>query len=104
MGGDFDHRWTQAREAVLALKALWTQEEAELHRHYYDFPRSMAIPNRRNNPTRRSCWVAMRPSGSSGWRGMPTGGCRTVSPRTRWKPAGNAWTPWRPSGAGTRRR
>src|SRR2546430_7343978 len=29
MGGDFDHRWTQAREAVLALKELWTKDEAE---------------------------------------------------------------------------
>src|SRR4029450_2081700 len=31
MGGDFDHRWTQAREAVMALKELWTKEEAEFH-------------------------------------------------------------------------
>ena len=38
MGGDFDHRWTQAREAVLALKELWTKEEAEFHGKYYDFP------------------------------------------------------------------
>ncbi len=38
MGGDFDHRWTQAREAVLALKELWTKEEAEFHGRYYDFP------------------------------------------------------------------
>ena len=38
MGGDFDHRWTQAREAVAALKELWTKEEAEFHGKYYDFP------------------------------------------------------------------
>jgi probable F420-dependent oxidoreductase len=38
MGGNFDHRWTQAREAVLALKELWTKEEAEYHGRYYDFP------------------------------------------------------------------
>jgi probable F420-dependent oxidoreductase len=38
MGGDFDHRWTQAREAVLALKELWTKDEAEFHGQYYDFP------------------------------------------------------------------
>ena len=31
MGGDFDHRWTQAREAVLALKELWAKDEAEFH-------------------------------------------------------------------------
>ena len=44
MGGDFDHRWTQAREAVLALKALWTQEEAEFHRCYYNFPPVYCYP------------------------------------------------------------
>ena len=38
MGGDFDHRWTQTQEAVLALKELWTKEEAEFHGQYYDFP------------------------------------------------------------------
>ena len=38
MGGDFEHRWTQTREAVAALKELWTKDEAEFHGHYYDFP------------------------------------------------------------------
>ena len=38
MGGDFDHRWTQTREAVEALKELWTKDEAEYHGQYYDFP------------------------------------------------------------------
>ncbi len=38
MGGDFDHRWTQARESIEAMRALWTQEAAEYHGRYYDFP------------------------------------------------------------------
>jgi alkanesulfonate monooxygenase SsuD/methylene tetrahydromethanopterin reductase-like flavin-dependent oxidoreductase (luciferase family) len=38
MGGDFDHRWTQTREAVAVLKELWTKDEAEYHGRYYDFP------------------------------------------------------------------
>ena len=38
MGGDFDHRWTQTREAVEALKELWTKDEAEYHGQYFDFP------------------------------------------------------------------
>ena len=38
MGGDFDHRWTQVREAVAVLKELWTKEEAEFHGRYFDFP------------------------------------------------------------------
>jgi probable F420-dependent oxidoreductase len=38
MGGNFAHRWSQTREAVLAMKALWTKEEAEYHGKFYDFP------------------------------------------------------------------
>ena len=37
-GGDFDHRWTQTREAVDVMKELWTKDEAEFHGTYYDFP------------------------------------------------------------------
>src|SRR5256886_12039777 len=50
MGGDFDHRWTQAREAVLALKALWTQEEAAFHGRYYDFPPVYCYPKPAQKP------------------------------------------------------
>ena len=38
MGGDFDHRWTQTREAIEVMRTLWTEEEAEHHGRYYDFP------------------------------------------------------------------
>ncbi len=38
MGGDFEHRWGQTREAILAMKELWTQDEAEFHGKYYTFP------------------------------------------------------------------
>ena len=38
MGGDFDHRWTQAREYVSAMKELWTKDPAEYHGQYVDFP------------------------------------------------------------------
>ena len=44
MGGDFDHRWTQAREAVEAMKEMWTKDEAEFHGHYYDFPKVRGFP------------------------------------------------------------
>ena len=44
MGGDFDHRWTQTREAVAALKELWTKDEAEFHGRYYDFPPVYSYP------------------------------------------------------------
>ena len=38
MGGDFDHRWTQAQESIEVMRALWTQDTAEYHGRYYDFP------------------------------------------------------------------
>lgn len=38
MGGDFEHRWTQTRDAILAMKELWTKDEAEYHGRYYDSP------------------------------------------------------------------
>ena len=50
MGGDFEHRWTQAREAVMALKALWTQDEAEFHGRYYNFPPVYCYPKPAQKP------------------------------------------------------
>ncbi len=44
MGGDFDHRWTQTRESVLAMKELWTKTEASFHGKYYDFPPVRSYP------------------------------------------------------------
>ena len=44
MGGDFDHRWTQARESIEAMKELWTKDEAEYHGRYYDFPLDRVFP------------------------------------------------------------
>src|SRR5216117_2405972 len=50
MGGDFDHRWTQARESVLAMKELWTKPEAEFHGTYYDFPPVKSNPKPAQKP------------------------------------------------------
>ena len=44
MGGDFDHRWSQARDSIAALKELWTKDEAEYHGRYYDFPPVKVYP------------------------------------------------------------
>ncbi len=44
MGGDFPHRWTQTRDAVLAMKQLWTNDRAEYHGEYYDFPPVLSFP------------------------------------------------------------
>ena len=50
MGGDFPHRWTQAREAILALKELWTKAEAAFHGKYYDFPPVRSFPKPAQQP------------------------------------------------------
>ncbi len=50
MGGDFDHRWAQTREAVEAMKVLWANEEAEYHGTYYDFPRLRSFPRPLQQP------------------------------------------------------
>lgn len=44
MGGNFDHRWSQTREAILAMKELWTKEESEFHGQYFDFPPVRSFP------------------------------------------------------------
>jgi probable F420-dependent oxidoreductase len=52
LGGNFSHRWTQTREAIEAMKELWTRDEAEYHGEYYDFPlvRSFPKPARKPHP------------------------------------------------------
>jgi probable F420-dependent oxidoreductase len=50
MGGDFPHRWTQARESILAMKELWTKAEAEFHGKYYDFPAVRSFPKPAQQP------------------------------------------------------
>ncbi len=50
MGADFDHRWTQAREYVLAMKELWTKDEAEFHGQYVDFPPVYCNPKPAHKP------------------------------------------------------
>ena len=50
MGGDFDHRWTQARESVEVMKKLWTQEEASHEGRYYNFPAVKSYPKPLQKP------------------------------------------------------
>ncbi len=44
MGGDYEHRWSQVKHSVLAMKALWTEDESEYHGDYYDFPAVKCYP------------------------------------------------------------
>jgi probable F420-dependent oxidoreductase len=50
MGGNFAHRWGQTREAILAMKELWSKDEAEYHGTFYDFPLVRSFPKPAQQP------------------------------------------------------
>ena len=49
-GGDFPRRWSQTREALDVMKLCWTEEEAEYHGRYYDFPPVRSFPKPTQQP------------------------------------------------------
>jgi probable F420-dependent oxidoreductase len=49
-GGDFEHRWTQVKEAISIVKRLWTDDVVEHHGKYYDFPAVRSYPKPAQNP------------------------------------------------------
>ena len=44
MGGDFEHRWTQTRDSVMAMKELWTTVESKYDGRYFKFPPVYSFP------------------------------------------------------------
>ena len=50
LGGDFPRRWTQTKDSVLAMKELWTKDEAEYHGTHYDFPPVKSFPKPAQKP------------------------------------------------------
>jgi len=44
MGGDFPHRWTQAKENISVMKEAWTKSESEFHGYYHDIPPVYSFP------------------------------------------------------------
>ncbi len=50
LGGNFDHRWTDVQDQVLAMKQLWTEEKAEYHGKYADFPPVYCYPKPTHKP------------------------------------------------------
>ena len=57
MGGNFEHRWGQTRESILAMKELWTKDESEFHGKYFDFPPVRSFPKPVQSP-HPPVWVA----------------------------------------------
>ncbi|MCH2171777.1 TIGR03619 family F420-dependent LLM class oxidoreductase [Myxococcota bacterium] len=50
MGGEMQRPWAQTREAVLAMKELWTQEEVAFQGEFYSFPAVRSFPRPRSKP------------------------------------------------------
>ena len=57
-GAQYETRFKLLRERVLAMKALWTQEEAEFHGEFVNFDRSGSIPSPSRGRIRRSSSAA----------------------------------------------
>ena len=74
MGGNFDHRWSQTREAIEVMKALWTNEVAEFHGEYFDFPPVKSYPKPVQKPHPPVILGGMAPPGPTP-RGQP---CRRL--------------------------
>lgn len=50
LGGDFEHRWSQIKDYVAAMKRLWIDHAAEHHGHYVDFPPVRCYPKPAQKP------------------------------------------------------
>ena len=49
-GADFPRRWTQTRESLDAMKAVWSNEVGEFHGKYYDIPPVRVFPKPAQKP------------------------------------------------------
>lgn len=50
LGGNFDRRWGQTKDYILAMKELWTKEESEYHGEFIDFPSVRCFPKPHHKP------------------------------------------------------
>jgi probable F420-dependent oxidoreductase len=50
LGGDFDHRWSQVKDYIAAMKVLWRDEISEYHGKYVDFPPVRCLPKPARKP------------------------------------------------------
>jgi probable F420-dependent oxidoreductase len=50
LGGDFEHRWSQVKEYIAAMKVLWRDDISEYHGRYVDFPPVRCFPKPISQP------------------------------------------------------
>jgi probable F420-dependent oxidoreductase len=50
LGGDFEHRWSQVKDYIAAMKVLWTEHASEYHGRYVSFPAVRCYPKPARKP------------------------------------------------------
>jgi probable F420-dependent oxidoreductase len=50
LGGDFEHRWSQVKDYIAAMKVLWQEDVSEYHGRYVDFPPVRCFPKPKSKP------------------------------------------------------
>ena len=50
MGGNFEKRWAQTKDGILAMKELWTKDESEYSGKFYNFPKVRSFPKPMQKP------------------------------------------------------
>jgi probable F420-dependent oxidoreductase len=50
LGGDFEHRWSQVKDYIAAMKVLWRDDISEYHGRYVDFPPVRCFPKPASKP------------------------------------------------------
>jgi probable F420-dependent oxidoreductase len=50
LGDDFDHRWSQVKDYIAAMKVLWLEEISEYHGRFVDFPPVRCFPKPARKP------------------------------------------------------
>lgn len=74
-GTDPRTRVALQRERILAMKAIWTREQAEFHGRFVDFDRSTPGPNRFSARIRRCGWAV---------GGRPRTSASSITPTAGW--------------------
>lgn len=69
-------RLASKRERVLAMRELWTKEEAEFHGEYVNFDPVWLYPKPKQNRTLQCCWAVRATTASSvSWNSVGTEEC-----------------------------
>ncbi len=50
MGVRFQDRWKVTEQRIAAMKAMWTEDEAEYHSEFVDIPKTQVIPKPKQDP------------------------------------------------------